>query len=90
MGDAGVPLVERQFGLGNGKRLGDRDIVLRALIPKAFLFVAGDPIMKSPAGTTIISGQSLAHSLKASPGFSARSASGFEHVGPTFAIRKGA
>src|SRR5205814_9542922 len=43
--------------------------------------VGCDPIMNSPAGTTTISGQSLAHSLKACPGFSARSASGLSTYG---------
>lgn len=38
--------------------------------------VAGEPILKPPAQTTIISGQSLAHSRKLASCFSARSASG--------------
>ena len=41
---------------------------------------AGDPIMNSPAGTTIISGQSLAHSLKAAR-LQRPLSLGLEHVG---------
>src|SRR6516165_2234312 len=51
--------------------------------------VGGDPIMNSPAGTTIISGQSLAHSRKASPALSARSASALKTYGFTFAALQG-
>src|SRR5262249_26245763 len=47
--------------------------------------VGGDPIMNSPAGTTTISGQSLAHSLKACPDFSSRSASGLSTYARTSA-----
>src|SRR5580693_49379 len=43
--------------------------------------VAGDPIVKVPAGTTIISGQSFAHSRKLACGFSARSTSGLSTYG---------
>src|SRR5262245_45489322 len=42
--------------------------------------LAGDPIMKLPAGTTTISGQT-SHSRKVSPGLSARSRSGVSGVG---------
>ena len=44
--------------------------MLRALGVAALTY--GEPIVKRPAGTTIISGQSL-HSLRESPGLKARS-----------------
>src|SRR5262249_36170228 len=72
-GDAGVPLFKGDLEFGCGERLDDRHLVLRLLVGKGTL--SGEPIMKLPAGTTIISGQSLAHSLKESPGFNARSPS---------------
>ena len=50
--------------LRHRERLGDRNLVLRALNVSAL--PSGEPIMKCPAGTTIISGQSL-HSFNASP-----------------------
>jgi hypothetical protein len=46
--------------------------------------VAGEPILKPPARTTIISGLSLAHSRKLASCFSARSASGLSTYGSTF------
>src|SRR5262245_58058223 len=49
--------------------------------------VAGDPIVNSPAGTTTIQGQSLAHSRKASFGLRARSASGLSTYGSKLATR---
>ena len=39
-----------------------------------FSFCLNGPIKNSPAGTTTISGQSVAHSLKPSPGLRACSA----------------
>jgi hypothetical protein len=47
----------------------------------------GDPIMKWPARTTIILGQSFSHSLKGSPGFNAPSSSGLSTWLSKFAIR---
>ena len=43
----------------------------------------GEPIVNFPAGTTTISGQSLAHSLKASLGLSACSVSAVSTWGRT-------
>ena len=48
-------------------------LVISVAYPGAWLSVAGAPIVNDPAGTTIICGQSCAHSLKESPGLSARS-----------------
>src|SRR5580704_19684368 len=42
-----------------------------------------DPMVKEPAGTTTISGQSAVHSLKESPGFSACSAAVVNTCGRT-------
>ena len=47
--------------------------------------VAGEPILKLPARTTIISAQSLAHSRKLARGLSARSASGLSTYGSKLA-----
>ena len=64
IGDAGIPVGECQLEFRYGKGLGDRDRVLwRSLSCPS---VSGDPIMKLPAGTTTISGQSV-HSLKTVP-----------------------
>ena len=82
-GHARVPLGERHLELAHRERPRDGHLVLRAFVcpVRALPRSAGDPIMKLPAGTTTISGQS-AHSLKLSFGFSARSSAAVSGAPP--------